>query len=124
MRHGRSAAGRPNKTSSRSNRPAGINIHGAIDLETGQTRMIDVETVNAASTITLLEALEALYPLMALIHVFVDNARYHHAKLVQEWLARPDCRIRLHHSELLPASQSDRAALGPHAQKRDPQQML
>jgi transposase len=73
-----------------------INIHGAIDLETGQTRMIDVETVNAASTITLLEALEALYPLMALIHVFVDNARYHHAKLVQEWLARPDCRIRLH----------------------------
>src|SRR6202046_3854258 len=73
-----------------------INIHGAIDLETGQTRMIEVETVDAASTITLLEAIEALYPLMALIHVFVDNARYHHAKLVQEWLARPDCRIKLH----------------------------
>src|ERR1700730_5985178 len=73
-----------------------INIHGAIDLETGQTRMIDVETVNAASTIALLEALEVLYPLMALIHVFVDNARYHHARLVREWLARPDCRIRLH----------------------------
>src|SRR5271170_7442803 len=34
-----------------------INIHGAIDLETGQTRMIDVETVDAASTITLLEAI-------------------------------------------------------------------
>src|SRR5208337_3000926 len=25
-----------------------------------------------------------------------DNARYHHAKLVQAWLARPVCRIRLH----------------------------
>jgi transposase len=73
-----------------------INIHGAIDLETGQTRMIDVETVNAASTITLLEAIEALYPMLALIHVFLDNARYHHAKLVQDWLARPDCRIKLH----------------------------
>jgi transposase len=73
-----------------------INIHGAIDLESGQTRMIDVQTVDAASTITLLEALEALYPLMMLIHVFLDNARYHHAKLVQEWLARPGCRIRLH----------------------------
>jgi transposase len=73
-----------------------INIHGAIDLETGQTRMIDVETVNAASTIMLLEAIEALYPMLALIHVFLDNARYHHAKLVQEWLARPDCRIKLH----------------------------
>ena len=73
-----------------------INIHGAIDLETGQTRMIEVETVDAASTITLLEAIEALYPLMALLHVFLDNARYHHAKLVQEWLARPGCRIKLH----------------------------
>jgi transposase len=73
-----------------------INIHGAIDLETGKTRMIEVETVDAASTITLLEAIEALYPLMALLHVFLDNARYHHAKLVQEWLARPGCRIKLH----------------------------
>ena len=73
-----------------------INIHGAINLETGQTRMIDVQTVDAASTITLLEALETLYPLMMLIHVFLDNARYHHAKLVQEWLQRPNCRIRLH----------------------------
>ena len=26
----------------------------------------------------------------------LDNARYHHAKLVQDWLSRPDCRIRLH----------------------------
>jgi hypothetical protein len=28
-----------------------INIHGAIDLATGQTRMIEVVTVNADSTI-------------------------------------------------------------------------
>jgi hypothetical protein len=27
--------------------------------------------------ITLLEAIEALYPLMMLIHVFLGNARYH-----------------------------------------------
>lgn len=73
-----------------------INIHGAINLESGQTRMIDVQTVDAASTINLLEAIEALYPLMVLIHVFLDNARYHHAKLVQAWLARPGCRIKLH----------------------------
>jgi transposase len=73
-----------------------INIHGAIDLETGQTRMIEAETVDATSTIRLLESIEALYPMLALIHVFLDNARYHHAKLVQEWLSRPGCRIRLH----------------------------
>ncbi len=73
-----------------------INIHGAIDLETGQTRMIEVVTVDAASTIRLLEAIEALYPMLVLIHVFLDNARYHHAKLVRDWLARPSCRIKLH----------------------------
>ena len=73
-----------------------INIHGAIDLETGQTRMIEALTIDAASTIRLLESIEALYPLLALIHVFLDNARYHHAKLVQEWLTRPGCRIKLH----------------------------
>ena len=73
-----------------------LNIHGAIDLETGQTRMIDVLTVDAMSTIALLMAIETLYPSMRTIHVFLDNARYHHAKLVQEWLAKPGRRITLH----------------------------
>jgi transposase len=41
-------------------------------------------------------AIEAMYPGKRLIHVFLDNARYHHAKLVQQWLAQPGCRIRLH----------------------------
>jgi transposase len=73
-----------------------INIHGALNLETGETRMIEAETIDAASTIRLLEALETMYPLLAVIHVFLDNARYHHAKLVQDWLAQPGRKIRLH----------------------------
>ena len=73
-----------------------INIHGAIDLESGQTRMIDAKTIDAMSTIRLLESLGGLYPLMVCIHVFLDNARYHHAKLVREWLSRSGCRIVLH----------------------------
>jgi transposase len=73
-----------------------LNIHGAIDLETGQTVMKDVLTVDALSTIMLLTAIEAMYPGMRFIHVFLDNARYHHAKLVQAWLATPGCRIKLH----------------------------
>jgi transposase len=39
-----------------------INIHGAIDLETGQTRMIEAETIDALSTIRLLESLELRIP--------------------------------------------------------------
>ncbi len=94
-----SAAGRRRTSRSRSRRAAdgnGLNIHGAIDLETGNTRMLEVLVVNAASTIMLLMAIEAMYPGKRLIHVFLDNARYHHAKLVQQWLARSGCRIRLH----------------------------
>ena len=73
-----------------------MNIHGAIDLETGQTRIREVLTVDAMSTIALLMSIEALYPAMRLIHVFLDNARYHHAKLVRDWLAQPERRIKLH----------------------------
>lgn len=73
-----------------------INIHGAVDLETGQTRMIEVETVDAFSTIRLLTSVEANYPARTLIHVFLDNARYHHAKAVRAWLAGPGRQIKLH----------------------------
>jgi transposase len=48
-----------------------INIHGAIDLQTGQTRMIEALTIDAASTINLLGSIEALYPMLALIQVFL-----------------------------------------------------
>jgi hypothetical protein len=70
-----------------------LNIHGAIDLE---TVMKDVLTVDAMSTIMLLMAIEAMYPGLRFVHVFLDNARNHHAKLVQAWLARSGCRIQLH----------------------------
>ena len=58
--------------------------------------MNDVQTVDAISTIMLLMAIEARYPGIRFVHVFLDNARYHHAKLVQAWLGRPECRIKLH----------------------------
>ncbi len=73
-----------------------LNVHGAIDLETGRTCMLEAASVDAISTIRLLIAISAAYPNQRLIHVFLDNARYHHAKLVQAWLAEPGCRIRLH----------------------------
>src|SRR5918994_4201896 len=73
-----------------------LNIHGALDLETGTTRRIEVVTVDALSTIALLIAIETLYPARRIIHVFLDNARYHHARAAQDGLALPGRRIRLH----------------------------
>jgi transposase len=74
-----------------------LNIHGAIDLETGATRMIEVTTVDADSTIKLLIAISLMFPSKRQIHVFLDNARYHHARMVKAWLAQTDCRIKLHY---------------------------
>ena len=73
-----------------------LNIQGAIDLESGRTVVRDVPAVDALSTIMLLMAIEAMYPNTRLIHVFLDNARYHHARLVRAWLTGPERRIRLH----------------------------
>jgi transposase len=72
-----------------------INIHGAVNLETGQTRMLEVETVDENSTINLFRELEAQYP-DQIIHVFLDNARYHHSRKVRAWLRQKGCRIRCH----------------------------
>jgi transposase len=71
-----------------------LNIHGAINLETGQTQILAVETVSADSFIKLLGAIEGTA--MRLIHVFVDNASYHHANVVKEWLATAGRKIVLH----------------------------
>ncbi len=37
----------------------------------------------------------AAYPTMRTIHVFLDNAAYHHARVVREWLACEGSRITL-----------------------------
>ena len=43
----------------RTTRRQRLNIHGAIDPETGRTKMIEAEAIDAASTIKLLEALNS-----------------------------------------------------------------
>ena len=73
-----------------------INIHGAINLETGETRIVEAESVDALSTIKLLSSIEVHYPHKQRLHVFLDNARYHHARLVGEWMDQPGRRIKLH----------------------------
>ena len=77
------------------------------------------------STIALLMSIEARYPAMRLIHVFLDNARDHHATLVRAWLAQPGRRIKLpFHPALLSAPEPHRTPVGADAQERHPQPML
>ena len=102
-----------------------INIHGAIDLETGQTRMIEALTIDAASTIRLLQSIEALYPMLALIHVFLGQRALSscQARAGMVGPAGTTHQAALH-PNILPALEPDRTVMGPHAQKRHSQQVL
>ncbi len=73
-----------------------VNIHGAVHLDTGEPQVLEARTVDAESTILLLVAILAAHPTMRMIHVFLGEAPYHHARRVREWLAREGSRITLH----------------------------
>ena len=63
-----------------------LNIQGALDLESFQFNFVEDEKINAHTTQQMLEKLEAKNPTMTAIQVFLDNAWYHHTKVVQPWL--------------------------------------
>ena len=58
--------------------------------------MIEAKIINADSFIKLLERIKAQHTKQSKIHVILDNARYHHAIKVKEWLNQQNCKIELH----------------------------
>ncbi len=72
-----------------------VNIHGALCLENFDAPFVEAEKINADTTIALFERLEASNKNKRVIHVILDNAKYHHAAKVREWLEKPECRIRI-----------------------------
>jgi transposase len=101
-----------------------LNIHGAIDLETGKTRMIEAATVNAISMIMLLRAIEAMYPGKRMIHLFVGQRplppRQAGAGVAGATGMPHQAPL---HPRLLSAPGFDRTALGLDAQACHPQSM-
>lgn len=75
-----------------------LNINGAINIDTLQLTYRMDDTIDAVSTIALLEQLERAYPSAPRIIVICDNARYYKAKVVANYLETS--RIQL---EPLPA---------------------
>lgn len=71
-----------------------ININGAINLETKQVIYVKDERINAQTMIALLrQILNAQKE--GKIHIILDNARYYHAMLVKDFLAK-NSRIVFH----------------------------
>jgi len=72
-----------------------VNIHGAVNLENFHCPVVEADRINADSTIALFEKLEAENRDKRCIHVVLDNARYHHARAVKDWMRRTKSRINL-----------------------------
>ena len=72
-----------------------VNIHGAVCLENFDCPFVEAEIINADTTIALFERLEANNKNKRVIHVILDNAKYHHAAKVREWLSQPSCKINV-----------------------------
>jgi transposase len=73
-----------------------INIHGAINLENFDCPFVEPQSVDANSTIALFEKIEARNPAATCIHLFLDNANYHHARAVKAWMKKVKSKIKLH----------------------------
>ncbi len=63
-----------------------ININGALDSTTHEVIFRDDPSINAISTVALLEKIEATYPIAKKIYIVCDNARYYRSKIVRAFL--------------------------------------
>ncbi len=72
-----------------------LNINGVLDIETMETVTHFSDTINAEETIHLFDKIQTTYPAKRKIHLIVDNARYYKNKLIQAYLRKRRCRIKL-----------------------------
>ena len=72
-----------------------ININGVLNLEEMTSVVHFCETINAQTTMEMLDKIQEAYPQKKKIHIIVDNARYYKNKDVQAYLAKRKCRVKL-----------------------------
>lgn len=71
-----------------------LNLNGALSLRDKTAIVLEEETVNSTSTVRLLNKLVVKHP-VGKIHLILDNASYHHSKVVKTWLKKHH-RFKLH----------------------------
>lgn len=70
-----------------------MNINGVLDSDTHEVIVREDKTINAQSTIKLLEEVESAYPLAVIIYIICDNAKYYKCSLVTNFLERSKVRL-------------------------------
>lgn len=64
-----------------------LNLNGVLSLNNHTALVLEEKTINSQSTIRLLQKLETAQP-KGKIYLILDNAKYHHSKLVQAWIKK------------------------------------
>ena len=72
-----------------------LNLHAAFNLENGDLSIIKADTINAVSFRKLLKTIEEYNPKVSKTYLIVDNASYHRAKKLKQWLNSPKRRVKL-----------------------------
>jgi len=72
-----------------------LNINGVLNLKDMSTVVHFAKTLNAETTIELFDKVQEAYPDKRKIHLVVDNARYYKNKLLQAYLHKRKCRIKI-----------------------------
>lgn len=62
-----------------------LNLNGALNMHNNTAIVLEEETINTEATIHLLEAIKQKQK-HGKVYLILDNARYHHAKLVRRWI--------------------------------------
>lgn len=71
-----------------------LNLNGALSLKDKTAVVLEEETVNSASAVRLFNKLAVKHS-TGKIHLVLDNASYHHSKIVKLWLKKHH-RFKLH----------------------------
>jgi hypothetical protein len=80
-----------------------LNLNGAVNPRILQVAIRTDETLDATSTIALVEALEKKHLSAGRIYVIADNARYYHSRLVLSYLRRLRIKLLLSKLSLFPS---------------------
>lgn len=64
-----------------------LNLNGVLSLKNHAALVLEEKTINSEATIKLFEKLKQFQP-QGKIYLILDNARYHHSKLVQAWIKK------------------------------------
>jgi transposase len=74
-----------------------VTLNGALSWPAREVITREAAKITGPEMVAFFAQIAARYPLARTITLVADNATYNRAAVVREWLAKPDCRVRVVH---------------------------